>query len=94
VIEFPELPQRGDISDWLGKGHTAEELRARVDGTPLWSPSSPSATAAPSTEEDQAKRDDALIDELAGLSEVAYAKRRKQAADQLGIGVTKLDRAV
>ena len=38
--------------------------------------------------------DDALIDELASLSIIAYAKRRKEAAKQLGIGVTKLDKAV
>jgi Protein of unknown function (DUF3631)/Primase C terminal 2 (PriCT-2) len=42
----------------------------------------------------QSSADDALIDELASLSIIAYAKRRKEAAKQLGIGVTKLDKAV
>ena len=45
-------------------------------------------------DECQSSADDALIDELASLSIIAYAKRRKKAAWQLGIGVTKLDKAV
>jgi hypothetical protein len=27
IIEFPELPEHGDVSDWIAQGHTAEELR-------------------------------------------------------------------
>lgn len=42
----------------------------------------------------QSSSDDALIDELASLSIIAYAKRRKEAAKRLGIGVTTLDKAV
>jgi len=42
----------------------------------------------------QSSSDDALIDELASLSIIAYAKRRKEAAKRLGIGVTALDKAV
>jgi putative DNA primase/helicase len=27
IIELPDLPEHGDVSDWLAEGHTAEELR-------------------------------------------------------------------
>jgi putative DNA primase/helicase len=27
VLELPELPEKGDVSDWLDAGHTADELR-------------------------------------------------------------------
>ena len=27
VVELPGLPAKGDVSDWLGQGHTAAELR-------------------------------------------------------------------
>lgn len=38
VIYFPELPPKGDVSDFIVNGGTAEQLRARIDITPLWSP--------------------------------------------------------
>jgi hypothetical protein len=36
----------------------------------------------------------AIIDELARLDAISYARRRKEAAEQLGIGVTALDKGV
>src|SRR5262249_1606344 len=30
IFSFPELPQHGDVSDWLDQGHTKEELLARA----------------------------------------------------------------
>lgn len=30
VLRFPELPEKGDVSDWLDAGHTIEELKERV----------------------------------------------------------------
>jgi putative DNA primase/helicase len=38
IVEFPSLPTKGDISDWLDLGHTVEELLAIVDATPEWEP--------------------------------------------------------
>src|SRR4051794_14387479 len=32
VLELPGLPEKGDVSDWLDVGHTAEELRRLIDG--------------------------------------------------------------
>lgn len=38
VVGFPELSEKGDVSDWLTFGHTKDELLARVAVTPLWEP--------------------------------------------------------
>ncbi len=38
IVEFPELAIKGDVSDWIALGHTAQELRARAAGTPTWIP--------------------------------------------------------
>ena len=48
VVSFPELPEKGDVSDWIALGHTADDLRARAAGTPIWTPppgSEPKASA-------------------------------------------------
>jgi hypothetical protein len=34
IVSFPELPEHGDVSDWLATGHTREELIARAEATP------------------------------------------------------------
>ena len=39
IMQFPELPAKGDISDFIANGGTAEQLNARIDGAALWSPS-------------------------------------------------------
>jgi hypothetical protein len=36
VVSFPELPEKGDVSDWIALGHTAEDLRARGAAAPPW----------------------------------------------------------
>lgn len=36
VIALPGLPPRGDVSDWLAAGGTADELRALVRAAPPW----------------------------------------------------------
>lgn len=38
VVELPELPSKGDVSDWIRAGHTAAELQALVDAAPEWAP--------------------------------------------------------
>jgi DNA polymerase len=38
IVSFPELPERGDVSDWLDAGHTREELIARAEAAPKWKP--------------------------------------------------------
>lgn len=38
VVGFPELPEGGDLSDWIAAGHGADDLRERILKTPQWSP--------------------------------------------------------
>ena len=38
IIHFPELPAKEDVSDFIAGGGTGEQLRARIDATPPWSP--------------------------------------------------------
>ena len=36
VLEFPDLPEHGDVSDWLDAGGTPEELVALAEAAPAW----------------------------------------------------------
>lgn len=38
IVHFPQLPPKGDVSDFIANGGTAEQLMARIDAAPLWSP--------------------------------------------------------
>jgi hypothetical protein len=44
VLRFPGLPPKGDVSDWLDAGHTADELVALIEETPAWQPSAANAS--------------------------------------------------
>ena len=35
VVGFPELPEKGDISDWIALGHSREDLERLVEASPL-----------------------------------------------------------
>jgi hypothetical protein len=37
---WPECPEKGDISDWIGAGGDADELKNAVDALPDWKPES------------------------------------------------------
>src|SRR5262249_22579724 len=34
IVELPDVPDKGDISDWLNRGHTKEELWRNFKSTP------------------------------------------------------------
>ena len=40
VVELPGLPDKGDVSDWLAAGRTADELVRIVKAAPEWTPES------------------------------------------------------
>lgn len=46
VLSLPDLPPKGDVSDWLGGGGTVEELRALAEAAPEWAPAAESAAPA------------------------------------------------
>jgi hypothetical protein len=51
IVTLPDLPTKGDVSDWLDAGHTKADLVALVKAAPLFTPASiastPAATAGP-----------------------------------------------
>jgi len=42
IVQLPNLPRKGDVSDWLATGGTKDELEELVEQTPPWQPSTPS----------------------------------------------------
>ena len=42
---WPSMPLKGDVSDWLAHGGTAEALYALIDVTALWTPDQPGGAA-------------------------------------------------
>jgi putative DNA primase/helicase len=48
VIHFAELPEKGDVSDWIAAGHSSDDLRQRAAAAAVWSPAvAQGATNAP-----------------------------------------------
>jgi putative DNA primase/helicase len=52
VVQFPELPPKGDVSDFFQAGGSVEELYARIDAAPAW---------VPTTEEGAPPESDGLV---------------------------------
>lgn len=38
ILELPDVPEKGDVLDWLDAGGTAEALRTLADAAPTWEP--------------------------------------------------------
>lgn len=38
VVHFDELVEKGDVSDWIAAGHSADDLRQRAETVSVWSP--------------------------------------------------------
>ena len=93
---WPEIPKGGDISDWLGPGHSREELDALIAGAPDYAASAEQAKLAePSGNSKQgADGTDAELERLAKLSAIDYEHERKAAAERLNVRASILDRLV
>jgi hypothetical protein len=82
---WAECPAKGDISDWLQSGGTADKLKELLAALPDWKPDG---------NDDSQQKDDQRIAALAELNGIAYQKGRTQAAAELGIPVGALDKLV
>jgi hypothetical protein len=81
------MPEGDDVADWIERHDRAGSRLAQLaKDAPIWEPGAEAAA--------DAGGDDAMIAELAALSDLAYARCRKKAAKALGIGVADLDRIV
>jgi len=50
VLELPDLPEKGDVSDWLDAGGSIDELLRLVDETPVFEePINPTKQSSPAT---------------------------------------------
>jgi putative DNA primase/helicase len=85
IVELPSLPPKGDVSNWLESDRAGVKLAKLAAAAPLWEPSAGKTGIL---------SDERLVAELAGLSRLEYAKRRKSAAEAIGIGVAELDQIV
>ena len=85
---FPDRTDGHDVSDWLKHDAVGAKLYEAVKAAPEWQPGDDKPIAAATPE------DEAALVELAALSPLDYAKRRKRAAVRLGISVSDLDRFV
>jgi hypothetical protein len=66
VVHFPDLPTKGDVSDWIEAGNTIEALHRRVGETPLWVPSIPPASEDSEQRFSWAEPDASVIDDRRG----------------------------
>jgi Protein of unknown function (DUF3631) len=78
IIDLPGLPPKGDVTDWLETDPSGARLVQACERARLWEPDA----------------EDVRISELAGLSKFAYARRRKEEAEKLGITAAALDDVV
>ncbi len=91
VLILPGLAAKHDVKDWLAAGGTREQLDALLENAPPWVPSEAPSSSG---KERASSSEQQLIDALARLDPLAYDRRRRDAADELGIRNQTLDDAV
>ncbi len=85
VLELPDLPDKGDVSDWIAAGGTAEQLRAlKAQPFAEWLAAQPV----------HVETDDERLARLAALSPLEYDRVRKAEAAAAGVQSRVLDAAV
>jgi len=87
-----ECPAKGDISDWIEAGGTAEGLAAFIEMLPEWAPAAAGGDAAGDT--GTVIDDAAEIERLAKLSIIQYEREREVAAQRLFVRAQILDALV
>jgi hypothetical protein len=93
VLVLPNLPPKGDVSDWLDAGGTREQFDALVEQAVDWQPPSADENSE-ANEDDRAKakaREDELLDALAKAKGLDYVRQRKTAAEELEVTAKAID---
>ena len=57
IVTLPDVPPKGDVSDWLDAGHTKDDLVKLAKATPLYVPSAATAPSEPGSEDKDADDD-------------------------------------
>jgi hypothetical protein len=84
VITLPDLPPKGDIIDWANAGGTREKLDELLADAPVWQ--MPTTEEQTNQESDRGKkREDELLDALAKLQGLEFARKLKEVAADLDV---------
>jgi hypothetical protein len=83
-----------DVSDWVVKGGTKKELDALIAAAPDWIPPQKDEKNEKGEKARAEAGEQALLDELARADNITYARRRKQAAKDLGVRAKDLDEEI
>jgi hypothetical protein len=94
VLRLPDLPDQGDVVDWIAAGGSAKRLRELAEQAPDWIPFPADEKPDPAKKVAADAGEQKLIDALARLSALDYDKQRKQAARDLGVRNSSLDKEV
>src|SRR5262249_39619727 len=81
---WPACPVKGDITDWIETGGTAEALNVLIEALPEWTP----------PDGDDTGKVDAEIECLARLTTLEYELKRAAAAEKLSLRTQILDKLV
>lgn len=94
ILELRDLPEKGDVSDWLEAGNTVDELRDLIEAAPEASEvlAQWDADVGPENGGDP-DLDDNVI-QLASLRPTEYDRVRKEEAKRLSIRASTLDKEV
>ncbi len=65
VVQLPGLPEKGDVSDWLDMGHSAEELSQIAASAPQWTPEEVEPADAPGCDRPQTVSQSTFLVDLA-----------------------------
>jgi DNA primase len=94
VLRLPDLPDKGDVVDWVEAGGTVERLRELAEQAPEWVPPVTVESPDPAKKAAADAGEKKLIDELARLSALDYDERRERVAKNLGVRRSSLDKEV
>jgi hypothetical protein len=94
VLRLPDLPDQGDVVDWIAAGGSAKRLVELAEQAPDWIPSPADEKPDPAKKAAADADEQKLIDELARLSALEYDKRRERVARDLGVRKSSLDEEV
>ncbi|MBC7075994.1 MAG: hypothetical protein H5T98_07990 [Syntrophomonadaceae bacterium] len=68
VLELPDLPEKGDVSDWLAAGGTKEELLRLVAEAPEWKPKKEVQESIKASGEDKEDKKESQADILTRIA--------------------------
>jgi putative DNA primase/helicase len=93
---WPACPEKGDISDWIKEGNTADALSTLIEALPEWAHTQGAAASRDGAGDDAGTviDDDAEIERLAKLSVLQYEREREDAAERLSLRARILDQLV